>query len=153
MQNVKQSSILDFFKRKNNVTSNLPSVASKLSSPNKSCISENSNKRCLESDENEPINKQLKSDEPTLIDVSLIPDGILNISFDCQGDDPKAVLKEVQLTEELPKEHYIPSTFRSIVGSIISDPHHMHLFDDDDWNVVKDFTCLPGRYHCCFNSL
>lgn len=47
-------------------------------------------------------------------------------------------------TETSVEKDFVFTTFHSIVQGIMGDDHFTHLFDDDDWNILHDLTCLPG---------
>lgn len=141
-QSAKQSSILDFFKRKNSLTqaSGTPAASNEKLPPKlvKETINTN-NKRPLEGDE-------CKKPESLIVDVSFIKDGLLDICLDLPTDETteEVVEENKENNNNLPNSNFIFSTFRSIIRSVISDEHYANLFNENDWNIVQDFTCLPG---------
>lgn len=140
-QSAKQSSILDFFKRKNSLkqASGTPAAShEKLPSIAKEIINTN-NKRSLEDDE-------CKKPESLIVDVSFIKDGLLDICLDLPTEETteEVVEENKENNNNLPNSHFIFSTFRSIIRSVISDEHYANLFNENDWNIVQEFTCLPG---------
>lgn len=155
----KQTSILSFFKRKNEPTSSTSTAAvanGAAKAKTDQAKINNNNKRALEVEEEETSAAPtetfpIESNEPTAIDANLINDGLLDVCFDVaveeedrELEDDKENMDGNNNSNPSGNSNFVFFTFRNIIRSIVSDDHFANIFDETDWNVIQEFTCLPG---------
>lgn len=154
----KQTSILSFFKRKNDPPST-PTAASSVISDGANGQTEKkingNNKRPLEVEETSaPAVPIVSKNEPTAVDGNLINDGLLDVCFDCSVEEKEDDVRIEENNKEnmdgnnnsstSGNSNFVFVTFRNIIRSVVSDEHFANIFDQTDWSVIQDFTCFPG---------
>lgn len=164
----KQTSILSFFKRKNEPTSSTSTAAvanGAAKAKTDQAKINNNNKRALEVEEEETSAAPtetfpIESNEPTAIDANFINDGLLDVCFDVaveeedrELEDDKENMDGNNNSNPSGNSNFVFFTFRNIIRSIVSDDHFANIFDETDWNVIQEFTCLPGQVQHLFIKL
>lgn len=83
-----------------------------------------------------------KSDEfvstTDFLDVVLQEDGSFDTEKNALPEDPT---------------DYKLSNFSSMIDWVLNDQSNLHLFNEDDWNVIENFKSLSGKNSFCFVNL
>lgn len=151
----KQTSILSFFKRKNEPPSTSTASSSVKDGANGQAESKTNgnNKRPLEVEETLEVASPIVKNEAVAVDGNLINDGLLDVCFDCSVEEEEDVRVEENNKENMDgnnnsntsgSSNFVFVTFRNIIRSVVSDEHFANIFDQTDWSVIQDFTCFPG---------
>lgn len=151
---VKQSSILDFFRRKNGslgTTKPLKDLNNGNDATNGSNGKDN-NKRpyeVIELDCEGVKEVKFQKTENEIIDVNFISENILDISIETENVDQIMKQKLIKFDDDIAlhfkNDFILLKKFRMILASILSEEVHAHLFDENDWEIIENFTSFPGR--------
>ncbi|KAJ6220000.1 hypothetical protein RDWZM_005812 [Blomia tropicalis] len=150
---VKQSSILDFFRRKNGslgTTKPLKDLNNGNDATNGSNGKDN-NKRpyeVIELDCEGVKEVKFQKTENEIIDVNFISENILDISIETENVDQIMKQKLIKFDDDIAlhfkNDFILLKKFRMILASILSEEVHAHLFDENDWEIIENFTSFPA---------